>query len=267
MANPKTHAEKTSAEKKVVGFEFQYWFFLWRVLQLKTGQTVGLEVADDVHTQLADDFQILFQLKHTLKVKKDGTPENLTKYDEDLWKTLSNWSKVIRDSVAGRDGNGKQLEFVRKTDFVLVSNKSQSVDEAVFEFLACPEDGRDQLLLLRDGTKSDVIKGYIGDVLLLQNAVLEEFLGRISLLLEEVDLIERCKTEIREKFIPEEGVEQLLRDLDSQIRQDNFLTVRAGRKVSISFADFNRRYRRFFQLARSTSLQVRPEYSPTTSSS
>jgi hypothetical protein len=262
MVIPKTHAEKTSADKKVVGFEFQYWFFLWRVLQLKTGQTVGLEVADDVHTQLDDDCQILFQLKHTLKVKKDGTPENLTKYDEDLWKTLSNWSKVILDAVAGRDCKEKQLEFVRKTDFVLVSNKSQPVDEAVFEFLASAEDCRNQLLLLRDGTKSDVIKGYISDVLLLQETVLEQFIDKTSLQLEEVDLIERCKTEIREKFVPEEAVEQLLRDLDSKIRQDNFLTVKGGQKVSVSFADFNRKYRRFFQLARSASLEIRPEYVP-----
>ena len=67
MSIEKTHVDKTSAETKSIGFEYQYYFFLWKVLSLEHGETVGLEVKDDVHTELNDSTQILYQLKHTIK--------------------------------------------------------------------------------------------------------------------------------------------------------------------------------------------------------
>jgi len=80
--------------------------------------------------------------------------------------------------------------------------------------------------------------------------------------LQEDELIDRCKIAIREKLVPENRIDQLLRDLDSQIHQDNFMAVKAGGKVSISFADFYRKYRRFFDHARSTDLQITSDYAP-----
>ena len=47
----KTQIEKTAAETKSIGFDYQYYFFLWKLLSLETGESVGLEVKDDVHTQ------------------------------------------------------------------------------------------------------------------------------------------------------------------------------------------------------------------------
>lgn len=106
------HTEKTSAADKSIGFDFQYYYFLWRLLNLKTGETVGLEVMDDVHTELINSRQILIQLKHTTQTKVDGSAKNLTDLDTDLWKSFSNWSLTIVDANAGRNTEAKQLEFV-----------------------------------------------------------------------------------------------------------------------------------------------------------
>ena len=126
MGVDKTHVEKTSAETKSIGFDYQYYFFLWKVLSLKDGETVGLEVKDDVHTELKDSHQILYQLKHTVKTKQNNDPVNLSSLDKDLWKTLSNWVQVITDKADNRATLKKQIEFINKTSFVLATNKSSS---------------------------------------------------------------------------------------------------------------------------------------------
>ena len=115
MGTEKTHADKTSAETKSIGFDYQYYFFLWKVLSLEYGETVGLEVKDDVHTELSDSTQILYQLKHTIKTKQNNTPINLSSLDKDLWKTLSNWVQVITDKADDRATKKNQLEFIKKT--------------------------------------------------------------------------------------------------------------------------------------------------------
>lgn len=66
MSNNKTHTEKTAAESKSIGFDYQYYFFLWKVLLLQPNESVGLEVKDDVHTELSNNHQVLYQLKHVL---------------------------------------------------------------------------------------------------------------------------------------------------------------------------------------------------------
>ncbi|WP_426283749.1 hypothetical protein ACN9MG_27630 [Burkholderia ambifaria] len=126
MANKKSFSEKTSADDKSIGFEYQYYYFLDRLLNLKSGQTVGLEVKDDVHTTLDADINILVQLKHTVRSNVKGDPVALTELDSDLWKTIYNWSQIISDEAEGRKEPSSQLRFVEKTEFHLVSNKSQS---------------------------------------------------------------------------------------------------------------------------------------------
>ena len=103
MSKEKTHSEKTAAETKSSGFDYQYYFFLWKVLSLKKGESVGLEVKDDVHTELDNDEQVFYQIKHTVQTKSDGSSANLKTSDTDLWKTLSNWAQVISDKNDNRD--------------------------------------------------------------------------------------------------------------------------------------------------------------------
>lgn len=126
MSKLKTHTDLTSAETKSIGFDFQYYFFLWKLLSLRNGQSVGIEVKDDVHCDLNNDEQILYQLKHTIQTSSDGSPINLTTLDNDLWKTLYNWSKIISDKNDDREDINSQLAFIKKTTYVLASNKSST---------------------------------------------------------------------------------------------------------------------------------------------
>jgi len=256
LAGQKTHAEKTAADDKSIGFDYQYYYFLHRVLKLGKRQSVGLEVMDDVHTELENDQQILIQLKHTTQRKRDGSLINLTTFDSDLWKTLSNWSKVISDKASGRNTEESKLNFVGKTEFMLVTNKSQTSTCRFFNVLETNNDSRKQLELLKTQTRDSTIKDYIQDVLSLSDPVLIAFFSKIHLEHDVEDVITLCKESIAEHHVPGDRVEQLFRDLDSQIRQDNFISIKNGEKIIISFSDFSKKYRRFFDLARNPDLKI-----------
>jgi hypothetical protein len=262
LGNKKTHAEKTAAADKALGFDYQYYYFLYRVLKLGLNQSVGLEVKDDVHTDLNNDCQILIQLKHTIQKNADGSAKNLTTFDSALWKTLSNWSKVIADKNAGRNAEKDQLSFISKTEFMLVSNKTHTASCEFFSILETPKNARSEFTTLKSKTQDKNIWKYIEDILSLNEAVLEAYLSKVVIELEVDEIIKRCKDAIVEHHVPDNAVDQLFSDLDSRIKQDNFIAIRAGEKIVISFDDFRLKYRKYFDNARSPELKVVRNYEP-----
>src|ERR1700748_38860 len=121
----RSRVDTTSAEDKSIGFDYQYYYFLNELLNLKSGQVVGLEVLDDVHVERPDGTNVLVQLKHTVRTSAQGKPINLTTLDSDLWKPISNWCKLIIDPADRRTSVNSQLAFLEKTSFLLASNKSE----------------------------------------------------------------------------------------------------------------------------------------------
>lgn len=268
VSNEKSFAEKTSADDKSIGFEYQYYYFLDRLLNLKSGQTVGLEVKDDVHTTLDADFNILVQLKHTVRSNAKGDPVALTELDSDLWKTIYNWSQVIGDKAEGRKELSQQLRFVEKTEFHLVSNKSESKANEFLQILDRFNLGGDdfQALLghlksLENKTVDRSIKGYIDGVLKLETEVLEAFFRHIKVELGLDDIVGRVKRSLLEKIIDPDKVDTVFSRLDSSIRADNFIAVKRGEAILISFDDFMKRYRRIFDDGRTKKL-VYPKFTP-----
>jgi hypothetical protein len=45
------HQDKVSAGEIGIAFDFQFYYFLYRLLQMGKGESVGFEILDDVHTQ------------------------------------------------------------------------------------------------------------------------------------------------------------------------------------------------------------------------
>ncbi|MFV8530391.1 ABC-three component system protein [Ralstonia pseudosolanacearum] len=260
MAEEKSYTEKTSAGDKSIGFDYQHYYFLYRILNLGVGQSAGLEIKDDVHTELNTDFNVLYQLKHTVQTNAAGAPVALTELDADLWKTLYNWSQVISDKADGRKDIAAQRAFVAKTEFHLVSNKSQSQTnrflELVIEF---QESGKFEPLSshiksLSEKTQDSDIKKYILSVHGLDEGVRKEFLGHVRFELDFDDIIGRVKNSIREKIIEPEKIDSVFERLDSRIKSENFLAVKGGGALSISFEDFSTRYGKIFEDARNKKL-------------
>lgn len=257
MANTKSFAEQTNADTTEIGFHYQYYYFLYRLLNLKSGQSVGLEVKDDVHTDLDNNTQILFQLKHTVQQNAAGESIALTELDSDLWKTLHNWAKIISDKAANRDQKTNQNEFIKRTEFHLVSNKSESSRNEFLKKLEIYKDEKlsfeelhSHIIALNKKTKDKDIKNYIGVVLALDKEVLETFLRKVHLELELADLHVLIKTAIREKMVESAKVDMVFERLDSNIRTDNYIRIKEGQKVELDFDSFYSRYRAIFSTSR-----------------
>lgn len=269
MSNKKSVAEATSADDKSIGFEYQYYFFLDKLLNLKSGQSVGLEVEDDVHVEFDADFIFLFQLKHTVKKSLSGVAISLTELDDDFWKTIYNWSCIITDAAQNRSTINSQIAFVRKAEFHLVTNKSQSKRNDFLILLEKYKVGRvdfgeikSSVLALHQKTTDLGVKKHIAKLLALDDSVAEQFLRRVYVTLSLDDVIGRVKTSIRDKFVDPEKIDAVYQRLDSTIRSDNFISIKAGEPVLISYEEFMKRYRNIFIDARSKSLSS-PSFTPT----
>ncbi|WP_050934969.1 hypothetical protein [Gluconacetobacter diazotrophicus] len=185
--NERSRVDKTSAEDKSIGFDYQYYYFLNELLSLKSGQTASYEVLDDVHIERADGKTLLVQLKHTVQKNAQGDPINLAKLDPDLWKSISNWCKVIVDPADGRSSVADQLVFLKNTSFLLVSNKSGNTRNSVLSSIDEFWNGTkshvgfiSDIRALKTKTKDETIKGYIDDLLNLDPGVSEAFLRNLS---------------------------------------------------------------------------------------
>ena len=121
MNNLATIQDKYIAGDKVVGFDYQFYYFMYLALNLKHGEKIGFEVKDDVHIDMSNGTTILYQAKHTILTKSDGTPKNLTSLDNDLWKTISNWIDMIKSNKSILDNH----------EFCLVTNKSEENNEFI----------------------------------------------------------------------------------------------------------------------------------------
>lgn len=261
----KAVTEKTSAADKSIGFEYQYYYFLNKLLNLKSGQAAGLEIEDDVHTSLSADVNLLFQTKHTVQTAASGKPVALTELDADLWKTLSNWSKVISDPALGRDDAGVQLKFVARTEFHLVSNKSTAKSNSFLNMvLQFKEDAsgfgalKSHMESLRDKTGDAAIESYIAQVLSLHDRVLEQFFRKVNFELELDDVIGLVKRSIHEKAVDDERIDTVFQRLDSNIRSDNFIATKKGEPLLVTYEQFMQRYRHVFTDGRSKKLQTFP---------
>ncbi len=271
MKSKRTHSEKTSADKTAIGFDYQYYYFLWKVLSLNKGESAGLEVLDDVHTELQDSYQILYQLKHTVQQKNDNTAVNMATLDKDLWKTISNWVQVIEDPKDNRTLLSAQLEFISKTIFVLTSNKSSSQAN---KFINSVSNYQTKVVLIatflkeineiKKSTKDTVVSTYISMLINLKKAVLKQFIYKIHFELDENDLIQKCKDAIKADKVAENKINDVFSSIDSAIRADNFINIKQGKKIQISFDDFYLKYQKYYSKGRDEKLIIRsfPQHLP-----
>ncbi|MCY7919688.1 ABC-three component system protein [Bacillus vallismortis] len=270
MTNVKSHQEATAAEDKSIGFDYQYYYFLYLILGLGTGESIGLEVKDDIHIDFPDNKQTLLQLKHSVQTNAQGEIINLRESDTDLWKTIYNWVKVINDKTEGREKLDSRIEFIKRTDFILITNKAYNNKNQFLVNLEKLKEGKmdtkefkdyfkkkyDLKLTKKVAKESSEKKGedklllYIKEFLDQEDQWLEEFLKKLSFSLNEDDLIERIKLRIKAKFIPVNKIEDVFNSLDSNIRRDNYIAIKKGERIEYSFDNLHERYTRCFLVGR-----------------
>lgn len=259
--------EKTTADNKSIGFDYQYYYFLYLLLNLKEGEQIGIEVKDDVHIDLKNGNQILLQLKHSIQTKTSGAIINLTELDSDLWKTISNWLHIINDKTQKRGTLKKQMDFIDSTKFILVSNKSSNKSNTFLQNVSkfkektiTIKEFKEYLDDLHTTVKDKTIKGYIECFKSQNDRWLKSFLNKLSFELDQDDLINKIKSKIREKLVKENRINSVFESLDSNIRANNYMNVKNKEKIIISFEDFRKQAENYFEKTRDSSLPIRKKY-------
>lgn len=260
MVTTKSHQEKTAADKTSLGFDYQYYYFLYILLTLKKGQKIGYEVKEDVHIDLDKNKVILMQLKHTLKTNVEGKPVNLTERDTDLWKTLHNWINLINDKNEGRNSKEKQLEFISNSKFILVSNKAQNtrnkflVKVQMFNNEEISLDQfRNYLIDLESNTKvskNNKNKQYMKELIKQDSDWLEKFISKLDFDLDEDNLITKIRQKIIEDHVSPDRVEEVFAHINNSMNIWKFKTVKNNGKLEISFDKVNKILTKCYEIGR-----------------
>lgn len=268
MDTQRKRIDITSADSKQIGFEYQYLFFIVKLLQLRQGEEVGYEFLDDVHiVSFREEKTYVYQLKYTNTTNAAGGLPNLSLFSEDMWKTLSNWSKLISDKAEGRDQKKKQKDFIKKTYFILVVNRRLNANH-VISYIEQVKNGTIKskdfiryLEHLRDETTNKSIKTYIEDIVCLGSTVIEAYIRHIDFVNSPSNLFEILRDSIRDKMIPDEYVDEVLGKLYLELKEDFFKKVSNEKHQIINYEEWISKYRGIFNQCRNTLLPIR-EYSP-----
>lgn len=243
--------EIVSADDKIIGFDYQHYYALLRLLRLRADESLGIEVKDDIHiTDTSGKFYLL-QLKHSLQRKPNGEVINLRERDYDLWHTISNWIDLIQDKNDGRGELKEQLTFVNNTIFLLVSNKSSNETNKFLINLTSFKDGElkdsefcDYLKKLEEETTASKngersIKQAINKLRALSSDLLVPFLKKIDFQLDEDDLIEKIKQVLIDEHAFDEGdADDILYEIEGMFRIESYLKIKAGFKRNYTKKDF-----------------------------
>ena len=267
MPSRKKRVDITSADKQQLGFEFQYLYFMLRLLTMEPGEEVGYEALDDVHTVSSNGITTFIQVKHTLDSTANGDLTPLPKLSIDLWKSLSNWAKLIEDPKENRLSKTSQQTFINESEFMLIVNRQIQKNPVLLIIKdACNKklNGTQIKKALKEisaSTNDKTIKDYITDVDRLSAGILLKFFQKIRM--ESVNSLEDdIRLQIKAKMIPDSYVDDVFNSLYSQLKRDFFVNVKNRKHQVLSFEDWTKKYSAVFQEYRTTLLPLR-KFEPT----
>jgi len=247
MAETNIIQEQHTAGPQAIGFDYQFYLFMYLILGLKHGQKIGFEVKDDIHIDNTDGNTILLQAKHTVQKNSDGSVKNLTTADIDLWKTLNNWVKFIKD-------DNSKPDFLDSHSFILVTNKGEKNNEFIGLLSQYKKDNDLNTFLtalnkLKNKTKDETLKKYIKNVASLGKRKLKSFLSKLTLETNKDEIIEKIKNRICEKNYQKNLVDPIFESLSSNLNEAKYLEIKKRNKFEISCEEFISRFGKCFKIA------------------
>ncbi|WP_196062122.1 MULTISPECIES: hypothetical protein [unclassified Serratia (in: enterobacteria)] len=222
--------DKTSADKKSIGFFYQDYVALKYLLELKPGESIGIEVFDDIHLENISGDKILIQVKHTI----DYT-NNLTNKDGDLWKTLYNWSeaiKVIND---------------RAVSLIFYTNKALTQRDGIVQLLAQSQKDiekiKKEVKIIKESYKgkSDELYKHLTAIDSLTNLQAEKLFKSITFIHSDLEIIEQIKTLLQMFSIPENKIDDTFHSISGALAEYKYKLIKNNNKVIISYDDFRKK--------------------------
>lgn len=239
--------EQHTAGPQAIGFDYQFYYFMYLSLQLGYGEKIGFEVKDDIHIDKQDGTTILFQAKHTVLKNADGSPQNLTILDSDLWKTLSTWADIIK---AAKDNPN----FISQHSFFLITNKSENGNTFIDSLSELKSDNDIDKVIgvlndLETKTTDEKLKIYIKSIISLRKNKLKSFLSKLIIETNTDEIIEKIKQRILENVRQKHLVDAVFEKLSSNLQLTKYIEIKDRKKFEITFDDFNTKFGKCFIVA------------------
>lgn len=225
--------EQVAADKSQLGFDYQDLVCLEHLIDMRPGETIGLEVLDDVHHEKINGVKELIQVKHS--VNDSGT---LTNRDVDLWKTLYNWSRAL-DKL----GNS-EIEFIfftnkRKTSqkgLVLLLDKDiKSISCIEKSISSIKEDIDSKEEAKKEGSPINPIKKFVDHIDNLTFSEKSKLFNKIRFVFSIDDIFYRLKKKIEYFSIGESKSEDVLNYLLGVYRKKKYQLIKSGEKLVIDY--------------------------------
>tara|TARA_R110000851_G_scaffold311139_1_gene471186 strand:+ start:600 stop:1319 length:720 start_codon:yes stop_codon:yes gene_type:complete len=228
--------EQVAADKSQLGFDYQDLVCLEYLIDIKQGESVGLEVFDDVHHARIDGGKALIQVKHSIN---DGAA--LTNRDIDLWKTLHHWSKAL-DIL-----DSSSIEFIfftnkkktRQAGIVHLMHLEQSNMPALFDAISetksdldSKEEGK------ADAAAENPIKQYVDYIYALSDEKKRELFSKISIIFSAEDIFSRLAKKIEFFSISEDKSLDVVHQIIGVFGEKKYRLIKSNKKVSIDYDTF-----------------------------
>lgn len=267
----------------IAGFVFQFYYFIYKLLIIKPGETVSFEKLDDTASELDDGVTTLYQLKHTVKNVgiEDDKRVMLTNRATELWKTLDLWRKLIVGESKKNRPTAEQLEYIEQHEFILVVNKDVD-DNKLFELCKLVRIGRadlskvkqvlDEILSERKQNKEEILSSTNPPKRNVQKIIEDlrdfecilQFLEKVEIEVTSFDNIERkCHEHIRNMMgFPENDVAKVFKDFFTEASIDFIKEIGKGTYLEYKFEAKQERFERVFYIHRRDALDFRVEMKP-----
>lgn len=239
-ADAMNHSDKIAADKTSLGFEFQDFVFIEKLIELGPGQTLGLELHDDIHIESAaedgsiDDL-LLIQVKHSVN---EG---NITDRDIDLWKTLHNWIKLVPD-LPSHQKLTLQLYTNKKLNnqtFVsLLKAPRQNVQKILDHIRQIEKDISSAESKKKPGDSPNPLAAYVKSVSQVSDEQLKFIFERFEFHSDSSAVIARLSAALRRLAVPTSRIEETRKHVVGAFKESKFSRIIQGQKVVISFDDF-----------------------------
>lgn len=241
-----TIQDQHTAGPIAIGFDYQFYYFMYLAIDLKQGQKIGFEVKDDVHIDKQDGTTILYQTKHSIVKNANGGIQNLTTLDIDLWKTLNNWTDFI-------NADKKKSSFLNENEFILVTNKSENNNDFITTLTLFKLDNDiDKVVFkineLEKKTQDETLEKYIKNVGKLGKNKLKLFLKKLVIETDNDEIIKKIKDRLLEKYYQADLVDPIFESLSSNLNIAKYLDIKDRKKFEISSEDFAKRFGKCFKV-------------------
>lgn len=270
MAEKKLHTaeELHTAMDKIGGFVYQFYYFLYLLLNMKEGEEVSFEKLDDAAVEKGKNISMV-QVKHTMRVNAAGEIDDLTNRSADLWKAVDVWRKLI----VGKEEENRTLEekkkYIDAHQFVFVSNKEFTDNKFV---KLCYDLKSDSTPVNIDKVLDDItsearprktpalgrtVQMMIDDLKSFE--LKEAFLKNISFeTISQSDLREKCIAGIKkDAWFAEDEAEVVFDDFLYEAVKDFSDKSDKGKPLSYKYQERRERFLKVFQYHRAEKLDFR----------